>query len=97
TKQEMRYERTPPDGRVVEVRRNAVPGGGFVLIYADITERKHAEQAGPRCPRRRRNRVARFAGGAGEPRSCTEDGSARTTHRRNRPRDQEPSQFRQQL
>jgi GAF domain-containing protein len=29
---EMRYERTRPDGRVVEVRRNSVPGGGFVLI-----------------------------------------------------------------
>jgi len=27
------------------VRRNTVPGGGFVLIYADVTERKHAEQA----------------------------------------------------
>jgi hypothetical protein len=25
------------------VRRNAVPGGGFVLIYGDITERKRAE------------------------------------------------------
>jgi signal transduction histidine kinase len=25
------------------VRRNAVPGGGFVLIYSDITERKEAE------------------------------------------------------
>ena len=23
-----------PDGRVIEVRRNPVPGGGFVLIYA---------------------------------------------------------------
>jgi PAS domain S-box-containing protein len=42
---EMRYERTRPDGRVVEVRRNPVPGGGFVLIYSDITERKHAEEA----------------------------------------------------
>jgi signal transduction histidine kinase len=36
-------ERTRPDGRVVEVRHNPVPGGGFVLIYSDITERKRAE------------------------------------------------------
>ena len=41
----MRFERTRPDGRVIEVRRNPVPGGGFVLIYSDITERKHAEEA----------------------------------------------------
>jgi len=45
TRLEMRYERTRPDGRVIEVRRNPVPGGGFVLIYADITERKRAEEA----------------------------------------------------
>ena len=42
---EMRYERVRPDGRIVEVRRNPVPDGGFVLIYADITERKRSEEA----------------------------------------------------
>ncbi len=40
------YERTRPNGRVLEVRRNPVPGGGgFVFIYSDITERKLAEQS----------------------------------------------------
>jgi PAS domain S-box-containing protein len=36
-------ERTRPDGRVIEVRVNPVPGGGIVLIYGDVTERKRAE------------------------------------------------------
>jgi two-component system, NtrC family, sensor kinase len=36
-------ERTRPDGRILEVRSNPVPGGGCVLIYSDITERKRAE------------------------------------------------------
>jgi PAS domain S-box-containing protein len=36
-------ERVRPDGRVIEVRSNPVPGGGVVLIYSDITERKRAE------------------------------------------------------
>ena len=40
---ELRFERTRPDGRILEVRRNAVPGGGFVMIYSDVTERKRAE------------------------------------------------------
>ena len=45
TERELRLERTRADGSVIEVRRNAVPGGGFVLIYSDVTERRRAEAA----------------------------------------------------
>ena len=45
TERELRLERTRADGTVIEVRRNGVPGGGFVLIYGDITERRRAEEA----------------------------------------------------
>ncbi len=38
-------ERTRPNGRVIELRRRPLPDGGFVTLYADITERKRAEQA----------------------------------------------------
>jgi signal transduction histidine kinase/GAF domain-containing protein len=37
------YERVRPDGRVIEIRHNPVAGGGFVLIFSDITERKRNE------------------------------------------------------
>jgi PAS domain S-box-containing protein len=36
-------ERTRPDGRVIEIRNNPVAGGGFVLMFSDITERKRTE------------------------------------------------------
>ena len=38
------FERVRPDGTVLEVRRDPVPGGGFIAIYTDITERKEAEK-----------------------------------------------------
>jgi PAS domain S-box-containing protein len=37
-------ERTRPDGTVLEIRHNPLPGGGFVSIYSDVTERKQSEQ-----------------------------------------------------
>jgi signal transduction histidine kinase len=37
------FERIRPDGRIIEVRHNPVPSGGFVLIFSDITERKRNE------------------------------------------------------
>jgi diguanylate cyclase (GGDEF)-like protein len=36
-------ERSRPDGSVLEIRGNPVPGGGFVTIYTDITLRKRME------------------------------------------------------
>jgi PAS domain S-box-containing protein len=38
------FERTRPDGKVIEVRNNPMPDGGIVVIYSDITERKRAEE-----------------------------------------------------
>jgi two-component system NtrC family sensor kinase len=37
------FERIRPDGRVIEARHNPMPDGGLVLLYSDITERKHSE------------------------------------------------------
>jgi signal transduction histidine kinase/ActR/RegA family two-component response regulator len=38
-------ERTAPDGRVVELRRNALPDGGFVTLYSDITAHRESVNA----------------------------------------------------
>ncbi len=38
------YERTRPDGRVIEIKRTALPGGGFVTVYTDITPRRRVEE-----------------------------------------------------
>ena len=45
----VRCDRTPteyvrPDGRVLEMRRNPMPGGGFVNSFRDISERKRVER-----------------------------------------------------
>jgi len=37
--------RTRPDGRVLEVRSDPTPDGGFVVTYTDVTEQKQAEAA----------------------------------------------------
>lgn len=39
------FERVNPDGRVIEIRGNPMPGGGFVTSFTDVTERKRTEQA----------------------------------------------------
>ena len=90
-------ERTRPDGRVIELRNDPVPGGGFVLMYRDITERKRCRGADPRGAGRRGSGAARVEDGAGELDPGGKDGLAGPAHRRHRPRDQEPAQLRQQL
>jgi signal transduction histidine kinase/CheY-like chemotaxis protein len=38
-------QRRAPDGRMIELRRNFLPDGGFVTVYSDITAQKAAEEA----------------------------------------------------
>jgi len=39
-----RFERRHGDDRVIEIRGNPMPGGGYVTTYADITDYKHTER-----------------------------------------------------
>ncbi len=38
------FRRSRPNGRVVEVRGNPLPGGGFVTTYTDVTEQEEREK-----------------------------------------------------
>ncbi|MCW5662360.1 MAG: PAS-domain containing protein [Piscinibacter sp.] len=38
------FERTRPDGRVLQVRGTPVPGIGFITLYSDVTEQRRAER-----------------------------------------------------
>lgn len=57
------YECTRPDGRIIEIRHDPVPGGGFVLTYAGITQRKcnEAEIAAARDAAREASRTIESA------------------------------------
>lgn len=39
------YERVGADGRVIEIRGNPMPGGGFVTSFTDVTARRRTEAA----------------------------------------------------
>ncbi len=39
------FQRQRPDGRTIELRRKNLPEGGFVTVYADVTEHKRVEAA----------------------------------------------------
>jgi len=38
------FQRVRPNGRIIETRGNPMPGGGAIITFSDITERKRAEQ-----------------------------------------------------
>jgi serine phosphatase RsbU (regulator of sigma subunit) len=40
-----KFERTRPNGTIMEVEGGPLPGGGFVSTFTDITDRKKAERA----------------------------------------------------
>ena len=87
----------PPERQRDRGAHNPVPGGGFVLIYADITERKRTRRKSAPRATRPKAALARREGGAGQPDPGREDGLAGPAHRRHRARDQEPAELRQQF
>ena len=51
-------ERVFPDGSIVEIRGNPMPGGGFVATYTDVTASRHAERDLKRANETLEQRVA---------------------------------------
>jgi signal transduction histidine kinase len=51
-------ERVFPDGTIVEIRGNPMPGGGFVATYTDVTASRHAERDLKRANETLEQRVA---------------------------------------
>src|SRR5207244_194368 len=51
------FERTRPNGIVLEIRGRPMPDGGFVTTYTDITERQRAREALGASEERLRERV----------------------------------------
>jgi PAS domain S-box-containing protein len=47
-------ERKRPNGQTLELRRNLLPGGGFITLYTDITARRRAEEQLRHSTERRR-------------------------------------------
>ncbi len=41
----LKFEHAWPNGRVLDIERNPMPGGGFILLFTDITRRKQTEEA----------------------------------------------------
>lgn len=53
-----RIERPWPDGRIIEIRGNPMPGGGFVATFTDVTAFRHAEEELKRINETLEQRVA---------------------------------------
>ncbi len=53
-------ERRRPDGTYIEMRRGIIDGGGFVSIFADITDRKTTEDALTRALEDNQRQTERF-------------------------------------
>jgi PAS domain S-box-containing protein len=51
------FRRTRPNGRIIEIRGNPLPGGGFVTTYTDVTEQEQAQAALRLSEQRYRNLI----------------------------------------
>jgi PAS domain S-box-containing protein len=51
------FRRTRPGGRIIEIRGNPLPGGGFVTTYTDVTEQEQAQAALRLSEQRYRNLI----------------------------------------